>query len=115
MKRKPKCTELSLDKNTVGFRIRKFRRLKNLSSDELGILIETTGSNVLMWERNVRLPKLETRLRIAKSLNIDPILLFPELESTFSLSPTKELSDYSTLDLIHELERRCIDGRRKTV
>lgn len=114
MKRKPKYNEKPIDETTVGFLIRKYRRLKGLSSTELGKMMGVTGENITAWERgNTCKPKLETRLKIAECLNIAPIWLFPELDSTTPLPPIKELADYSTLEIIRELERRCCDGSGK--
>lgn len=106
MKRKPKVTESPLDENSVGFYIRKFRREKGLTSDELGTLIGSTGNNVTAMERGVQYPKIQTRIKIAKALEIPSICLFPELEETYSIKIEKKLSDYSIDELLSEIKRR---------
>lgn len=110
MERKPRKGSLDLDKNTPGYYIRKYRLLRNLSSDELANLIGTgAGSGILQIERGDQYPKIQTRLKIAEALEIPAIWLFPELNLTEYEPATIKapLSEYSTKELLEEIGRRC--------
>lgn len=111
MKRKSRCTEDNLDKSTPGYYIRKYRLLKGLSATELARKATyTLGENILQFERNDRSPNIQARLKIAKVLEIPPIVLFPELNLDVSEYKPIEikvpLSEYSTKEILNEIERR---------
>ena len=50
-------------------RIKEFRNKKNLSQDDLGKILNTSGKNVSAWERNVTRPDIETLKKIATYFN----------------------------------------------
>lgn len=108
-RKKPKCNTLdNIDENSVGFLIRKYRIMKNMTAKDLAEKMGCSTENILVNERNTYIPKLERRIQIAHAIGIPSIWLFPELkeEGEFSL-PEKCLSDYSTKELLEEIERRC--------
>lgn len=56
--------------NEVGSNIRRFRKEKGLTQNELGDLLEISEAMVGQYERGVRNPKLETIEKIAAALNV---------------------------------------------
>lgn len=110
MERKPRKGNLDLDKNTPGYYIRKYRLLRNLSSNELARRIGVSaGVSITQLELGERYPKIQTRLKIAEALEIPAIWLFPELNLTEYEPVTIKapLSEYSTKELLEEIGQRC--------
>ena len=82
--------------HSVGERIKRIRLEKGMSKTEFGKLFETTGSLVNKWETNQVTPT-ENRLKAIAELGNTTVN---------QLLNSNQLSDYSTDELLQELERR---------
>lgn len=65
---------------TTGELIREARKKKGLTQRELGELLGMSDVGVAQWEKGLRNPRLETRQRIAKALDIDVTVLMSDSE-----------------------------------
>lgn len=65
---------------TTGELIREARKKKGLTQRELGELLGMSDVGVAQWEKGLRNPRLETRQRIAKALDIDITALMSDSE-----------------------------------
>ena len=65
---------------TTGELIREARKKKGLTQRELGELLGMSDVGVAQWEKGLRNPRLETRQRIAKALDIDGTALMSDSE-----------------------------------
>lgn len=76
-----------------------------------GLLPET----IRKYEAGKIEPKCENLLKIAKALNMNPVLLMTVdfQEVVYPYMRTKRLCDYSTKELLQEIERRCEVGTGK--
>ena len=61
--------------NLVGINIRYYRRLKNLTQEELAEKVDVSSPYIGYLERGQKSPSLELLNRIACALNIEPALL----------------------------------------
>ena len=61
---------LELNKKEVGERIKRARKNKGLSQEELGDLIGVHGNTVCAWENGVFLPKILIMQKLAQALGI---------------------------------------------
>ena len=84
--------------HSVGERIKRIRLEKGMSKTEFGKLFETTGSLVNKWETGQVTPS-ESRLKNIAELGNTTVN---------RLLNSNPLSDYSTDELLQELERRGI-------
>lgn len=77
---------------TTGELIREARKKKGLTQRELGELLGMSDVGVAQWEKGLRNPRLETRQRIAKALDIDITALMSdsEREDYFDLFGTEQ-------------------------
>ena len=77
---------------TTGELIREARKKKGLTRRELGELLGMSDVGVAQWEKGLRNPRLETRQRIAKALDIDVTALMSdsEKEDYFDLFGTEQ-------------------------
>lgn len=77
---------------TIGELIREARKKKGLTQRELGDLLGMSEVGVSQWEKGQRNPRLETRQRIAKALDIDITTLMSdaEKEDYFNLFGTEQ-------------------------
>lgn len=77
---------------TTGELIREARKKKGLTQRELGELLGMSDVGVAQWEKGLRNPRLETRQRIAKALDIDVTALMSdsEREDYFELFGTEQ-------------------------
>lgn len=77
---------------TTGELIREARKKKGLTQRELGDLLGMSDVGVAQWEKGQRNPRLETRQRIAKALDIDVTALMSnsEKEDYFNLFGTEQ-------------------------
>lgn len=77
---------------TTGELIREARKKKGLTQRELGELLGMSDVGVAQWEKGFRNPRLETRQRIAKALDIDVTALMSdsEKEDYFDLFGTEQ-------------------------
>jgi transcriptional regulator with XRE-family HTH domain len=107
MKRKSRAVLKESNKGSIGYAVRKYRLMKGLSSAELSEKTGYTSESILQIERDMRNPKIESRLKIAEALEINPLYLFPELTGYVSdLPEIKTLQEYSSLELLEEVARR---------
>lgn len=77
---------------TTGELIREARKKKGLTQRELGDLLGMSDVGVAQWEKGLRNPRLETRQRIAKVLDIDITMLMSDSEKAdyFNLFGTEQ-------------------------
>lgn len=65
---------------TVGEKIRIIRKFRNISLEELGIAIgfekKSAANRMTQYETNYRVPKKDILLKIAKTLNVNPLNFF---------------------------------------
>lgn len=54
--------------STIGFRIKKLRKEKKLTQKELGKIANVSDAAVVLWEKDVNVPKLESLQNIAPAL-----------------------------------------------
>lgn len=64
---------------TTGERIKRARKAAGLTQQELGELLGVSGSMIGQYESNLRKPKHETLLKIAKALKVMPYELYSEI------------------------------------
>ena len=64
---------------TIGEKIRKKRKEKNLTQDELGALCKMSGSMIRQYELGLNKPKIETLRRIGTALDVK-VYYFLDLE-----------------------------------
>ncbi len=71
---------------TVGEKIRKIRKFRNISLEELGIAIgldeKSAANRMTQYETNYRIPKKEALLLMAKALNVNPINFIIEVSGS---------------------------------
>jgi len=79
---------------TLGQNIRKYRKEKGLTQEELAKKIGVIQSNVYRWERDIIIPSLSTIKKIAQILEVSiDGLLFTEKERKSIKTTDKELLD----------------------
>ncbi len=61
--------------NIVGANIRYYRRLNNLTQEELAERVDVSSPYIGYLERGQKSPSLELLIRLAAALNIEPALL----------------------------------------
>lgn len=81
----------------VGKNIRCFRKKRNLTMKELGIKVGISEQGISNYERNEREPSINVLIKIANTLGVTLNDL---------IYNTNLLLQYTTLDLIKEIERR---------
>lgn len=59
-------------------KIRKARLAAKMSQAELAIKCDMHHTHISVYERGVRIPKLDTIATIAKALNVSPFSLLPD-------------------------------------
>lgn len=59
-----------MNKTEIGARIRKFRKQAGITQEMLGEKIGVGSNYISVIERGIKLPKLETFIKITESLNI---------------------------------------------
>ena len=63
----------------VGEKIKKARKAKGLTQEQLGELVGfQSQSPIAQWELGIRIPKLETIVKISRALQINPLELLPD-------------------------------------
>ena len=66
--------------NIVGVNIRYYRRLNNLTQEELAERVDVSSPYIGYLERGQKSPSLELLIRIASALNIEPALLLTSFD-----------------------------------
>lgn len=87
------------DKLGIGSKIRYERKKAGLTQAQLAAKIGVSESRISQYERGMENPRVCTLLKIADVIGVPYYSWGPETSK-------KSLSDYSTLELIQELERR---------
>lgn len=90
------------DKLGIGSKIRYERKKVGLTQAQLAERCGICSPNIVKYETGKQIPKFGTLKRIADALGIS----YYNFIETESQAPEKSLSDYSTLELLQELERR---------
>lgn len=90
------------DASTIGSKIRYERQKAGLTQEQLAGRCGICSSNLRKYETGKQIPKFQMVERIADALEVS-YTKFLEVEPQ---AQQKSLSDYSTLELIQELERR---------
>ena len=86
----------------IGGNIRKYRKAKGLTQNELAEIIGSSQHRIANYERGIREPRLSTIEAIANALDVT----VPELLG-YEVAECKSLSDYHTDELLRELWRRA--------
>ncbi len=88
---------------TIGDRIKAARKEAGMTQKELGAALGISFQAVAQWENNLRNPKVETVLKIAKVLNIDPqrLLLQYGYTELYSNVETASLFELTQLLELH--------------
>ncbi len=89
-----------------GSRLRELRKKKGLTQDELGNRINVTKTSISCYEKGIRIPNMETFLKLIKELETTPNYLFgidafeviKTSDTNYILSCTKE--DYEILKIL---------------
>lgn len=66
------------DSKTIGRRIKKLRESKNMSQEILANVINVSPSTISMYETGERIPRDETKIKIAKVFNVSVSSIFFE-------------------------------------
>lgn len=90
------------DKLEIGSKIRYERKKAGLTQAQLAERCGICSPNLVKYETGKQVPRLQMLKRIGDAIGI-PYTRFLDMESQ---AYQKNLSDYSTLELIQELERR---------
>ena len=78
--------EKELDYVALGLRIRKTRKEKNITQEELGEICELSTAHIGHIERGTRTPSIDTVFRISQALNVSmDYLIFDSIASDESL------------------------------
>lgn len=87
---------------TTGQLIQQARKNAGLSQKQLGEKLGLSASMIGQWENDLRNPKIETLVRIAKALNVDYVLLLGSDEQIYHtrgyVSGVKDITDGLMLD-----------------
>lgn len=95
---------MSIQYESIGKRIRKFRMEKNLSQEKLAEMINTTNNHISRIEIGQRVPSVETLILIANALNVSVDDL---------LKNSIDLHNTSTEDEIRETMIDCNEDEQK--
>ena len=66
------------DSKTIGKRIKKLRESKNMSQEILASVSNVSPSRISMYEIGERIPRDETKIKIAKLFNVSVSSIFFE-------------------------------------
>lgn len=84
-----------------GERLKKARKLKNLSQSELAEMAGVTYESISRWERGTRQPKVEDARMLAKILGVSVSFLLDEYEMPHSAGYEFRIAPYAKLlDLV---------------
>ncbi len=67
---------MKYNKKEFGKNLRKWRKLKIITQDELAFQAETTAPTISSYESGSAVPSFNTMLRLAEALEISPVQLF---------------------------------------
>lgn len=102
---------------TIGKTIRSIRKEKGITQKKLAELSGIAEITIRQYEADKYKPKIEQVKKIAAALNVSPFDIVGsqllDVEETGEKIKLKTLQDYSTLEILQELERRCLIGSRK--
>lgn len=84
---------------SVGQNIRKIRKEKGITQKKLSELTGIAEITIRQYEAGKYKPKVEQVEKLAKALDVTPFDIIGE--------NIKPLSEYSTKELLQEIERRC--------
>ena len=92
----------------VGQNIHKIRKEKRLTQKQLSELTGIAEATIIRYEKNKFTPKVSQIERIAKALEVLAVELMDEnFKNSLPYVKRERLSDYSTKELLEEIERRC--------
>ncbi len=95
---------------TIGDRIKAARKEAGMTQKELGAALGISFQAVAQWENNLRNPKVETVLKIAKVLNVNPQRL---LLQTGHSELYRDVEAVTTIELEQLLELHFAKLNRK--
>jgi transcriptional regulator with XRE-family HTH domain len=100
--------DLCKNENTnIGKNIRRIRKYKKFTSEELGKGIGETGHTIGRYERGERTPSITKLKEIASALGVNLTELLGEEDTALNLEiKVKQLEDYTTDELLAEIKRR---------
>lgn len=91
-----------MKKEEIGKTVRKLRKLKGLSQERLGELVNVELNTISNIERGLQYPSVRTLEKLSEVLD------FPFLGNELKIVRIPmTLTEVSTKDLLKELERRC--------
>jgi len=64
------------NKKEFGKNLRKWRKIKNITQEELAFLSKTTAPTISSYECGCAIPSFNTMMRLAQALEIAPVQLF---------------------------------------
>ena len=93
-------------------KIKHYRILSGLTQKQVADMSGLLPETIRKYELGKIEPKCDNLLKIAKALNVNPRLLMTHefQETVYPYAEKKRLCDYSTKELLQEIERRCEVG-----
>ena len=95
-----------MKKEDIGKTVRTLRKLKGLSQERLGELVNVELNTISNIERGLQYPSVRTLEKLSEVLD------FPFLGNELKIVKIPmTIADIPTKDLLKELERRCSGGK----
>lgn len=97
---------LRMDLKPVGCRIKEAREKKGYTQEQLAEKLNLSVQHISVIERGVKVPKLETFIKIANELEVNSDFLLSDILSVSAVLKSNEL--YSKMNKVSEKEKRRI-------
>ena len=95
---------MKLEKTVID-NIKRIRKEKGISQEELAEKCHTATSYIGLMETYRNIPKLSTIEKIAEALEIDPFLLFKDSNTDEKLQKTKKITNELTNIIEKDIEK----------
>lgn len=102
-----------MDYSTIGLNLRKYRKIKKLTQEELATKTNLTPNYIGMIERGEKIPSLETFILILNTLEASADKVLSDVLNTGYLVKSSMLTDH--LSLIDEKDRERIQAVVRTL
>lgn len=104
--------------SAFAYRVRKLRKEKGISQEELAVALNTTKGTVSIWERGVRMPEQRTVQKVASyfEVSVAYILGFTDVIS-FPLPSSQEESNrqIAKIELVEDLAKKLVQMSPETL
>ncbi|MBQ8002313.1 MAG: helix-turn-helix transcriptional regulator [Clostridia bacterium] len=102
-----------MDLSSIGINIKKYRKIKKITQEELALNTNLTPNYIGMIERGEKIPSLETFITILNALDASADKVLTNVLNTGYLVKFSELSDH--LSLLSVKDRDMINAVVKTL